>query len=254
MVFESLSNIIDGIMSPFLAMPPLWAIILLSFVLSIIITVIYKYVTDQELMKTLKADMKAMQKEIKNFKNNPQKMMELQKKSMEKNMKYMMHSLKPTLITFIPLILIFAWLNSHLAYHPLMPGQEFGVNIEFNKGVTGDITLFVPEGVEVLSNETKNIQSGSVRWTLKGDLGRYVLNYKLEGIGKEYQSEIVITNGKEYVTPIQKLRDPYVKKITVENEKIKPLNLFGWRIGWIGTYIIFSLIFSMGLRKILKVH
>jgi uncharacterized membrane protein (DUF106 family) len=32
------------------------------------------------------------------------------------------------------------------------------------------------------------------------------------------------------------------------------MNLFGWEVGWLGTYIVFSIVFSMGLRKILKLH
>lgn len=52
-----------------------------------------------------------MQKELKELKDNPEKFMEAQKMMMEKNMQYMKHSMKPTLITFVPLILIFGWLR-----------------------------------------------------------------------------------------------------------------------------------------------
>ena len=41
------------------------------------------------------------------------------------------------------------------------------------------------------------------------------------------------------------------------NKKVKPLgnvSLFGWKPGWLGVYIIFSIIFSMVLRKLLKIH
>ena len=62
MVFE---NILNPVFAPFLALPTLWAVLLLSFLISLIITLIYKYSTDQNLMKSLKDEMKELQKEIK---------------------------------------------------------------------------------------------------------------------------------------------------------------------------------------------
>ena len=81
--------------------------------------------TNQELMKSLKAEIKDFQKEMKGYKDDAVKMMELQKKAMQKNMKYMKHSMKPTLFTFVPIIIIFGWLRT--TYTPIGP-LIFGLN------------------------------------------------------------------------------------------------------------------------------
>ena len=96
-----------------MAIPNPWNLLLLSFLITLIMTVLYKFLTDQKLMKELKDDMKALQKEMKLLKENPSQMMEVQKKAMEKNMKYLMQSLKPTLITFIPILIIFEWMRQY---------------------------------------------------------------------------------------------------------------------------------------------
>jgi len=70
MVFETL---LDPIFSPLLKLNPLVGIALISFLISAIITVIYKYVTDQNLMKRLKEEIKAFQKEMKELKDHPEK-------------------------------------------------------------------------------------------------------------------------------------------------------------------------------------
>ena len=49
---------------------------------------------------------------MKLHKESPQKVMELQKQAMEKNLVLMKHSMKPTLYTFIPLIIIFGWIRT----------------------------------------------------------------------------------------------------------------------------------------------
>ena len=82
MVFESL---LDPVFSPLLQLHPLWGIAIISLILTWIITLVYKWVTDQKLMKELKDDIKSVQKEMKEFKDNPAKVIEIQKKAMEKN-------------------------------------------------------------------------------------------------------------------------------------------------------------------------
>jgi len=109
-MFDNFFNMLFG---PIMALQVPYNLAVLSLILTTFITLVYKYVTDQELMKSLKEEMKEMQKQMKEFKDDPPKMMEMQKKAMEKNMKYMMHSFKPMLITFVPLILVFGWLRNY---------------------------------------------------------------------------------------------------------------------------------------------
>jgi len=93
--------------------PSPWNIFLLSFLLTLVMTLFYKFLTDQKLMKELKDEMKVIQQEMKDLKDHPEKVMETQKKYWEKNMKYLLQSLKPTLITFIPILLIFEWMRRY---------------------------------------------------------------------------------------------------------------------------------------------
>ncbi|MAG50825.1 hypothetical protein CL621_04275 [archaeon] len=108
-MFDSFFNTVLG---PLIEWSPLGTIVIVSFALTSLITLVYKLMTDQELMKSLKAEIKGFQQEMKEHKEDKEKMMELQKRAMEKNMKYMKHSMKPTLITFVPVIIIFGWLRT----------------------------------------------------------------------------------------------------------------------------------------------
>ncbi|MDI6737865.1 MAG: EMC3/TMCO1 family protein [Nanoarchaeota archaeon] len=112
-MLEGFYGILDAITGPLFVLPEPFPILIISFVLTLATTLVYKYVTDQEVMKTLKEDMKAMQAEIKALKDKPEKMMAMQKDAMQKNMKYMMKSFKPMLITFIPIVFIFGWMKAH---------------------------------------------------------------------------------------------------------------------------------------------
>ena len=248
MVFESVLN---PIFSPLLNLPTLLAVIFLSFVISLIITIIYKYTTDQNLMKQLKEEMKAFQKQIKELKKEPERAMAIQKKSMQTNMKYMMQSMKSTLYSFIPIILIFGWMNANLAYEPIMPEQEFTTTIFLEDNANGEIELSVPQGIEVNGATKKEIKDSEVTWLLSGKRGEYLFEYIFDE--KKYNKEVLISE-KQYKDPVKDVRDGNVRSIEIEHNKNILINLFGWKLGWLATYIISAIIFSILIRKIIKVY
>lgn len=248
MGFESM---LDSIFSPLLNLPTIWAVILLSFLISLIITVVYKYTTNQNLMKELKDEMKEFQREIKELRKEPEKAMAIQKKSMQTNMKYMMHSMKSTLYSIIPIILIFSWMNANFAYEPILPEQDFTTTVVFEENVDGVIELSIPEGIRINGDVRKEADS-EVKWVLNGDEGEYLLEYIFDG--KKYNKEILITDKNRYKEPTKRIKDSVVKSIEVEHKEKKLLNLFGWKIGWLGSYIIFSIVFSILVRKAIKVY
>lgn len=248
-VFEGLNFIFDPIFSPLLALGPAIALIVITVVLALLMTIIYKYTTNQSLMKDLKSELKAFQKQMKELRNKPGEMMQVQKKMMETNMKYMMHSFRSTIFTFIPIILIFSWLNANLAFLPIMPGEQFTTTIDFSEGVFGNVEINVPEGIELLSEKSIKIDDGEAVWILKGEKGDYNIDYRLGD--KVYTKEVIITEGSDYVTPTKIFKkDSNVEAITINNKKLTVL--FG--LGWFWTYVIFSVIFSMIFRKFFKVY
>ena len=245
-------DFLNIVFAPLLKLPALWAIIILSLLISLIIILITKYTTDQALMKNLKEEIKNYQKQIKELKNDPSRAMEIQKKSMEVNMKYMTHSLKPTLITFIPIILIFGWMSSTFAYDSIKPQQDFSVTANFDKNAQGKAELAVPDEVTIIGDKIKNIENSQATWTLKGDEGEHLLEFLY---GDEKQQHIVlITNAGKYLSPLKKTNGA-IKSIQINHKKrvVFPIGYKDW-FGWLGTYIIFSLAFTMILRKIMKVY
>jgi len=244
-------DFLNIIFAPLLKLPVLWAVIILSFAVSIIIIIITKYTTDQALMKKLKEDIKDYQKQIKELKNEPAKAMEVQKKAMELNLKYMMHSFKPTLITFIPIILIFGWMSSTFAYESIKPNQEFSVSAFFDKNINGNAEIIVTEGIETTDEKNKKIENGKATWTLKGAEGEHILEFVYNN--EKQQKSVLITNTEKYIEPIKKTSGA-ITSIQIDYKPRKILNLFGWKLGWLGTYIISSIVFTMTLRKFMKVY
>ncbi|MFH1649362.1 MAG: EMC3/TMCO1 family protein [Candidatus Woesearchaeota archaeon] len=250
MVFESVLN---PVFSPLLALNPALAILIVSAVLTLLTTLIYKWTTPQARLKELKAEMKGYQDKIKKLKDNPKKAMEVQKLAMAKNMEYMKHSFKPMIYTFIPIILVFGWMSAHLAFEPVYPGVPFEVTASF-KDLTGTATLSSVPELTFVSNQTQDLLKGQTTWKLKGDAGTY--NLAINYDGQEYSRNVIISSNRGDYAPVDvKPAGNMVKSIHIANEPLHPLgslSLFGWNPGWIGVYIITSIIFSFAFRRVLK--
>ena len=97
--------------TPIIIQHPKPAILIIYLLVTIFITIISYYVTDRNLMKEIKEKQKRLKEEMKIHKDNPQKMMEINKQMMEDFPKQMKQSMKISVITIIPLLLLFNWLR-----------------------------------------------------------------------------------------------------------------------------------------------
>jgi len=263
------NSFMDPILGWLLYLHPALAVLVISFIVSVLMTLAIKLLTDQTLMKDLRDELKELQDQMKELKNNPNKLAKINSEFMETNMKYMSHSMRPTLYTFIPIILVFGWLNAHMFY-PLAVAEPFEVTIEFTKEIDDSIELIVSEGLEQI--EEPKIEKKKVTWFLSGDPGKYDIEINYNDI--PYEKDVLISDDEKiYVQAEKSLKIPGTlfftssddngaSRIIVSNDKVRPFqNLLiienipwvsGW--SWLGAYILFSLIFSMTLRKILKIY
>ena len=90
---------------------PKVSIILLSFLVTLVMTLVTKKFSNQVRMKELKEIQKGFNAKMKENKGNPDVVMNIQKEMMGTSMELMKHSLKPMLVTFLPLLILFWWIR-----------------------------------------------------------------------------------------------------------------------------------------------
>ena len=228
------------------------------FIITIIVIAAYWKFTDQKVMKELKAEQKAFQARMKELREHPEQMMKVQKEAMAKNMEYFKHSLKPTLITMLPILLIFGWMSGAIAYEPIFPDESFVVSADFAKGISGDATLILPVGMSFANSEAAvEIVDSEASWRLRAaEEGEYAITVSLtEGVSES--KDILISTDLEYAEPFDVFANSDIEKITIEYEKLRPFgsfSIFSWQPGWLAVYILFSIVFSLSLRKLFGLH
>jgi len=88
-------------------------------IIGLITTLVQKYATDQATIKQIKDEQKALQVEMKQYKEHPEKLMELQKKSMELVFKTMPLTMRPLVYTAVPFILLLRWFGDYFITNPI---------------------------------------------------------------------------------------------------------------------------------------
>ena len=90
---------------------PTLSIIVIGFLVTLVMTLVTKFFTNQVRMKELKEMQKHHQKKVKEHKGNFEKQKEIQSEIWKNSMELMQHSFKPMIITFLPIILTFWWIR-----------------------------------------------------------------------------------------------------------------------------------------------
>ena len=99
---------------------PKTSVVVLSFLVTLFMTVVTKKVTDQKRMKELKDMQKKFQGNLKEVRDDAKEMAKIQKEMMETSIELMKHSFRPMIYTFLPLIILFWWIRN--VYAPVLPG------------------------------------------------------------------------------------------------------------------------------------
>lgn len=257
------NDFLAPVLSPLLeAVGPFWTIVIVSFFVSLLTTLVYKYTTNQVKMRKLKADLKRHQKKAQKLqKEDPKKAMEVQKKMMKLNGQYMKLSFRSTLYTFLPVILFFGWLSVYLSFAPLLPGNGFDVSVNTVPGTSGTVTLDIPEAFTINGNTTKNIVNQSTSWRLSAPSpGSYNITVRHDRSEEEFSIPLTIGQNYGALAPVIVVDGVALDSITIGYSKLKVFEnipVFGsipwvntW--GWLGAYIFFSLLFSTVMRKALR--
>lgn len=207
-------------------------------------------------MKRLKDEQKSYSQKLKELRDNPAEMMKVQKEAMKTNMEYMKLSFKPTLITMLPILLIFGWMAGHLSFEPIYPGETYSIIVLFKTGITGDTELVVDDKTTLVDTAVQSINNGMVTWKLNSAEGEHLFTVKLGNTSQD--KKVLIAKELNYAEAISIYQHSDIEKIQINYNELRPLgptfSIWGWQPGWISIYIIFSLVFSLALRKAFKLY
>jgi len=115
LINQTVHAILDPTIGVLLNWNATWGMIIIVAVLSFIMTIVQKYGTDQATLRELKKEQKLVSEEMKKYKENPEKLLELNKKQMEFIPKTMELTMRPVMYTIVFFVLFFRWFSDYFA-------------------------------------------------------------------------------------------------------------------------------------------
>lgn len=125
MISQSVHAVLDPSAGRLLAWNITLGMIIFTAILSLFLTMMQKYTTDQATLREIKKEQKLLQEEMKQYKDDPAKVLELQKKQFAIIPKTMEITMRPIMYTSIPIILLFRWFGDYFITNP---GKVLGMH------------------------------------------------------------------------------------------------------------------------------
>jgi len=130
-----------------------------SVLTTVMVLLVYKYLSSQEAIKEVKDRVKAHILEIRLFQDDPVLMGRAVRAVLLANLKYLGLNLKPFLIVFLPIFLMLVQMETRFGYRPLLPNESALVRTFWRSAHPGD----KGPGPTLLAGDGLSLESPPVR-------------------------------------------------------------------------------------------
>ncbi|MBU4246542.1 MAG: EMC3/TMCO1 family protein [Nanoarchaeota archaeon] len=233
----ALTEFFNIIFAPFMAQGPMFAISIVSLMISFTFSALYLVFVDQQKMKRIKAEIKESQEKMKKAQkeHNDKEIKSLFSNSMKLQNEMMKLTLKPIIVSMLLFFIVIPWMYANY----------------------GDVSAKIVDGKGILVygalSENISATNSTFRFSGNTDSKIYDIGNKFEFAGKTWNTSYQ-SDARGY---FEKLRNvPVYGMLTLENARFKlPFRFpgIGDNVGWLGLYIIISIPSTMLFRKILGV-
>lgn len=267
------NSLFDAFFYPFRFVDSLYGLCAISLLTAIIALPIFKYTSNQEGIKRVKARIMAHLLELRLYKDDIRVVISAQINILKYNMVYLRYTLKPLMFMIIPISIIIIYTASRYEYRPLQPGESTLVKINLSKdkelaGMNNEVALSVPLGLSLETPPLRIDGGREIYWRIKAEReGVYDVVFRENNI--EVKKKVFVIPKITRLSPktfkggiVNTFLNPGEPSITgstiIESIEVKyPSSktiIFGWNIHWLVIFFVLTLVFGFMLMKPLKVR
>jgi uncharacterized membrane protein (DUF106 family) len=265
-----LTKVFDILFLPFRVFPPVWAMIAISCLTGLLMLWVFKLVSNQAAIKTVKDRIKGNLLAVRIYQYDIRVVVRSQLRVLRHTLTYMKHSLFPMLVTIVPVVLIVVQIHLWFSVQPLEVGKGtlLKVKVRESSSVQQDASLEAPDGVSVETPPVRIPGESEIAWrigasadglhTLTVHLGEESVE-KQVAVGTNWGPVSAVRTGKG---PLQSLLYPAEKPIPAESqiESIQvhypslPLSVLGWEVHWLVLFFALSVGFGFLLKGLFGIE
>src|SRR5690348_2010620 len=128
-----LSSLVRGAIYPFRGHNPLWALVPLSILVGSTMLMVFKLVSNQKAISSVKAKLMAYLYEMRLFVDDPLLVWKAQWGLIVANIRYVFLMMTPALVMSVPMLLILGQFECFFGYTPLKPGESAIVTMQMTR-------------------------------------------------------------------------------------------------------------------------
>jgi hypothetical protein len=266
-IAAAITTVGDFLLGWLLALPRDVAIVAVAMFTSLVLTLVRKWATNQELLARCAADLARLKRLIRQAKSQRDRPAVLRMRGTVNliKLKQLAAEGRVLLWALLPLTLLATWGMERLDYLPPSAGQEITLRAYYPLSSVDKLTHLVPpEGFELKSPAVRQVQlddeggvNGVASWTLVArepiPLAQLLVRHQEHTV-----SHAVRVNGRTYEAPIQTHQDELLPTTEIKLEQARFLGHVPGvpAIGlppWVVAYLLLALALVYPIRRFLRV-
>ena len=269
-ILNAITRLFDAILYPFRSMDPLVGLVAVSIITGVVMLLIFGRTTNQEALRRVKGSIVASIIEIWLFKDRPGLMFGAAARVFRHDLNYLRYSLVAVIFIIVPVVLIMVQLGLRYGHRPLEPSDAVMVTAKLAPGVSAldaDLSLVVPEGLEVTTPPLRIEDDGEVDWMLRAHApGTYEILVK--GPDSEASKKVIAENSIIPMAPVRSkalswnfflypAEKPLPKDSAIESIRISYPPAGSEFIGlpfWMWVFFVVSVAAGFALKGVFKVE
>jgi uncharacterized membrane protein (DUF106 family) len=263
-----LDRLFELMLRPLRPLPVPVSLAVVSLVTAVAILAVIRLTSNQQALATAKRQMYGDLLEMRLFNDDLPAMWRAQRSMLRHNAGYVRLSLVPALWTLVPLAIGVAQFQFYFGYAGVGVGEPVLVTavLKSHAGIQ-DTALDLPQKVRLETPAIWFPALGQVVWRVVADsAGEFILGIRVGGM--TYDKTLHVSSGlvrRSPVRPARRLMDqlrypseaPLSDAAPVVSISVaypdRRVDILGWRMTWIGAYILLSIVFAIALQKPLRV-
>ncbi len=252
------------VMAPFDRLGDFWGILFLSLLSSLIVLVLYRWVSSPRRIRHAKDQIKASILAIRMYRDFWRVTLMAFLRSLGHTLRYFALNLAPLLLILPILVPVFAQMEARYGMRPFHLGEDVVVKARFSQDVSDlDVKLEAAEGFSTVMNPVVVTALNEINWKLRANApGKY--HIRVSGADFSGQKSLVAgevpgaLSNRRYARstwahfwyPIEPLmlNSGPLESISLQYPG-KRVRFLGTRLHWIWHYLLLTLILVLGLRK-----
>lgn len=180
---------------------PAALVCLISFVIGLMMVVIYRYTSDQRAIHVAKDRLKAHLLALRLFQDQVPVVLRAYGRILLATGSYLRLTFKPLLLVIIPLTFLIVQLDRYFGSLPIGSGQAFLVKARVDSAeMLQHLSLQLPEGLTSTAPPVHVAADNEIVWRLvAGKRGDYLLN--IEARGQNYSKSVAVGSGMPRLSP-----------------------------------------------------